>query len=66
MFTSIIIILTPFLMVTFLPLALKAFSSDELHQMGVRLEGPEMDSAYAPFSGSNHILPKVTAACMNA
>ena len=65
MFTSLIFLLLPFLMVAFLPLTINAFSRDELDQMGVHLESSKVESACNPVQGSNHILTKVTIACMH-
>lgn len=66
MFTSIILLLIPFLLVTFLPLTLKAFSSDELEQMGIHLEGSEMEPSSEPIQGSKHIHSTATVVCLNA
>jgi hypothetical protein len=63
MFTSIILLL-PFLMVTFLPLALKTISSNELEQMGIQLECAEMPRGL--FQRSNSVLPTITVVCGNA
>lgn len=62
MFISTIILIVPFLIVTFLPLALKIFSSDELNQMGVQMEGSDLECSCE----SNHVLPKVRVVCGNA
>lgn len=62
MFTSIIF-LVPFLIVTFLPLALKSFSSDELEQMGVQLESAETPSD--PFQRSNCVIATMNVMCGN-
>lgn len=64
MFTSTIILLIPFFTVAFLPLALKSFSSDELDQMGVQLEGSETPSY--PVQRTNCIVPRMKVACGNA
>lgn len=64
MFTSTIVLLVPFLVVTFLPLALKSFSSDELDQMGVQLETSETPND--PSQRSNCALSTMTVACGNA
>ena len=64
MFISTIILLIPFLTVTFLPMTLKSFSSDELDQMGVQLESSETPSD--PVQRSNCILPRMKVACGNA
>lgn len=61
MFIATITLLVPFLMVTFLPLVLKAFSSEELNRMGVQLEGAEPES----YCDANHILPNVSVVCGN-
>lgn len=57
-----IILLVPFLMVMFLPLALKTLSPEELNRMGVLLEGAETTLC----GESNHSLPMMRVACGNA
>lgn len=64
MFTTTIILLLPFLMVTFLPLTLRSFSSDELDQMGVQLESSETPNY--PVQRMNCIIPRMKVACGNA
>ena len=60
MFTSIIILM-PFLMIAFLPISLKSFSSDELDQMGVQLD--DSGTLSDPFPGSNCILLGMNVVC---
>ena len=61
MFISTMILIVPFLMVMFLPLALKTFSSEELNQMGVQMEGSDLE----PCCESNPILSQVRVVCGN-
>lgn len=65
MFVLTMILLVPFLMVMFLPLTLKFFSSDELDQMGVQLESAETTPGDL-FPRSNSILPAIPIVCANS
>ncbi len=60
---STIILLIPFLTVTFLPLTLRTLSSDELDQMGVQLENAETPGD--PIQRSHCSLRTMTAVCGN-
>jgi len=66
MFTSIVILLIPFMMVAVLPVAINtSFTSDELNEMGIALEDSGSPSASCPFHESDYVIPNVTVACMN-
>ena len=66
MFTSIIILLLPFLASAFLPLIIKSFfSAAELDAIGICLEKSERMSSCS-FQESNRMVPKMTVPCVNA
>jgi hypothetical protein len=66
MFTSIIILLIPFMMVAVLPVTINTcFTADELNEMGISLEDSGSPSASCSFQESDCALPKMTVACMN-
>lgn len=67
MFTSIIILLVPFVMVAVLPIAINtSFTSDELNEMSISLEDSGSPSASCPFQERNPILPNMPMICGNA
>jgi hypothetical protein len=66
MFTSILLLIIPFLTIAFLRMAIKTcFSSNELVEMGVCLEDPEPPAPGCPFQRSENIFPSVTVICCN-
>ena len=54
MITSIIIFLVPFMVVAFLPLALRTISADDLDEMGICLE--DLDRAISVFLFSDRTI----------
>lgn len=66
MFTSIIILLIPFVMVAVLPMAIKtSFTSDQLNEMGISLEDSGSLSASCQFQEHDQTLPNMIVACIN-
>jgi hypothetical protein len=67
MLASILLILVPFLIVAFLPMALgNFFSSTELDEMGICREDPDTSQYSCPVRGSDYIIPNTMVACGNA
>jgi hypothetical protein len=67
MFTSLLLIIVPFLIVAFLPMALgNFFSSHELDEMGICREDPDTSQYSCPVQGSDYIIPNAMIACGNA
>lgn len=66
MFTSILLLMIPFLTIAFLPVAIKtSLSSNELMEMGVYLEDPEAPEPGEPFP-DERIGSNLMVVCCNA